>query len=62
MSKLAIQTIYNSLFGLYISHIFSKNHDLISSIVIQVYANFMGYPEYFEILKGNTYDDRIKSN
>jgi len=62
MSKLAIQTIYNSIFGLYISHIFSKNHDLISSIVIQVYANFMGYPEYFEILKGNTYDDRIKSN
>ena len=53
--------MYNILFGLYVSHMFSKNKDLIASIVIQVYANFMGYPEYFEIFKGNTYDDRIKS-
>lgn len=57
-----IQVVYNTIFGLYTSHIFSKSHELISSIVIQVYANFMGFPEYFEILKGNTYDDRIKSN
>lgn len=44
---IVVQAIYNTLFGLYISHIFSKSHTLLSSIVIQVYANFMGYPEYF---------------
>lgn len=59
--EIVIQVVYNTLFGLYTSHIFTKSHDLISSVVIQVYANFMGFPEYFEILKGNTYDDRIKS-
>lgn len=57
----AIQAVYNFLFGLYISHIFSRQHALISSLVLQVYANFLGYPEYFEILKGNIQDDRVKS-
>ena len=62
IKTLAIQIGYNLVFGLYISHIFSKTPTLISSLVIQVYANFMGYPEYFEILKGNVHDDRIRSN
>lgn len=53
---------YNFIFGLYISHIFSKSSSLISSFVIQVYANFMGYPEYFEVVKGNLHDDRVRSN
>ena len=45
--NLAIQSIYNLIFGLYISHIFSRQKALISSLVLQVYANFLGYPEYF---------------
>ena len=52
---------YNLVFGLYVSHIFAKSSTLISSLVLQVYANFMGYPEYFEVLKGNMYDDRVRS-
>jgi hypothetical protein len=56
-----IQAIYNFVFGLYISHIFSRQQALISSLVLQVYANFLGYPEYFEILKGNIEDERVKS-
>lgn len=59
---IAIQIGYNLVFGLYISHIFSRSSTLISSLVLQVYANFMGYPEYFEVLKGNMHDDRIRSN
>lgn len=42
-----IQMGYNLVFGLYVSHIFAKSSTLISSLVLQVYANFMGYPEYF---------------
>lgn len=53
---IAIQVGYNLVFGLYISHIFSKSPALISSLVIQVYANFMGFPDYFEVLKGNMHD------
>ena len=52
---------YNLVFGLYVSHIFAKSSTLISSLVLQVYANFMGYPEYFEVLKGNMHDDRVRS-
>lgn len=40
----AIQIGYNLVFGLYVSHIFAKSSTLISSLVLQVYANFMGYP------------------
>ena len=47
---------------MYVSHVFSKTLTLISSIVIHVYANFMGYPEYFEIFKGGqSADDRVRS-
>ena len=42
-----IQMGYNLVFGLYVSHIFAKSSTLISSLVLQVYGNFMGYPEYF---------------
>ena len=41
---IAIHIGYNLAFGLYISHIFSRSSTLISSLVLQVYANFMGYP------------------
>lgn len=58
---IAIQMGYNLVFGLYISHIFARSSTLISSLVLQVYANFMGYPEYFEVLKGNMHDDRVRS-
>jgi hypothetical protein len=58
---IAIHIGYNLAFGLYVSHIFSRSSTLISSLVLQVYANFMGYPEYFEVLKGNIHDDRIRS-
>jgi hypothetical protein len=51
-----IQATYNLIFGLYISHIFARQRALISSLALQVYANFLGYPEYFEILKGNVND------
>lgn len=44
---IAIHIGYNLVFGLYVSHIFSKSSTLISTLVLQVYANFMGYPEYF---------------
>jgi hypothetical protein len=57
LKTLSIQIAYNFVFGLYISHIFTKTPTLISSLVIQVYANFMGYPDYFEVLKGNVVDD-----
>ena len=59
--NLDIQAVYNLIFGLYISHIFTRQRALISSLVLQVYANFLGYPEYFEILKGNLSDERVKS-
>lgn len=60
--NVGIQVVYHFVFGLYISYIFTKSQALISSLVLQVYANFMGYPQYFEILKGNLYNDRIRSN
>ena len=56
-----IQMGDNLVFGVYVSHIFAKSSTLISSLVLQVYANFMGYPEYFEVLKGNMHDDRVRS-
>lgn len=62
LKTVGIQVGYNLVFGLYISHIFSRSSTLISTLVLQVYANFMGYPEYFEVLKGNMHDDRIRSN
>ena len=58
-----IQVIYNLVFGMYVSHVFSKTLTLISAMVLHVYANFMGYPEYFEIFKGGqSSDDRVRSN
>ena len=47
LKTILIQIVYNFVFGLYVSHIFSKSSSLVSSLVIQVYANCMGYPEYF---------------
>jgi hypothetical protein len=52
---------YNIIFGLYVSHIFARSQALISSLTIQTYANFLGFPEYFEILKGDSADDRVQS-
>ena len=61
MGEAAIQSVYNLIFGLYISHIFARQQALISSLVLQVYANFLGYPEYFEVLQGNLEDERVRS-
>lgn len=50
-----------SLFGAYCSHIFVKRRALVSSVVVHIYGNFMGYPEYLEIFKGHLEDERVRS-
>jgi hypothetical protein len=57
-----IQCVYTAIFGTYCAHIFVKRKALVSSVVVHIYGNFMGYPEYFEIFKGHLEDERVRSN
>ena len=44
------QFAYTTIFGLYSAHLFVQTNHLVSCVVVHAFCNFMGFPDFVELL------------
>ena len=44
------QFAYTTIFGLYSAHLFVQTNHLASSVAVHAFCNFMGFPDFVELL------------